>query len=111
MHGSWCFRLLSRLGVLIAGLAPAISAARLNLDSVLRGVRASSGWRSRQALIVFQIALCTVLLAGAGLLARTFTELRGVAAGFDRDHIVTFTANPGLDCHIPPRKPKHFASR
>ena len=91
----------SALAVLIAGLAPAIGTARMNLDSVLRGVRASSGWRSRQVLIVFQIALCTVLLAGAGLLARTFTELRGVPAGFYRDHIVTFTANPGLTAHTP----------
>jgi predicted permease len=90
---------ISALAVLIAGLAPAISAARLNLDSVLRGARSSSGWRSRQLLIVFQIALCTLLLAGAGLLARTFAELRGVSAGFDRDHIVTFTANPGLAAH------------
>jgi predicted permease len=89
----------SALAVLIAGLAPAISAARMNLDSVLRGARASSGWRLRQGLIVFQIALCTVLLAGAGLLARTFAELRSVPAGFDRDHIVTFTANPGLTAH------------
>ncbi len=66
---------VSALATLIAGLAPAVSAARMNLDSVLRGVRASSGWRSRQALIVFQIALCTVLLAGAGLLARTFARI------------------------------------
>ncbi len=87
---------ISAAAVLLAGLAPAISAARMNLDSVLRGARASGGWRGRQALIIFQIALCTMLLAGAGLLARTFAELRTVDAGFDRDHIVTFTANPGL---------------
>jgi predicted permease len=94
---------VSALAVLIAGLGPAVSAARMNLDSVLRGARSSSGWRSRQALIVFQIALCTVLLAGAGLLARTFAELRGVPAGFDRDHIVTFTTNPGLTAHTAPQ--------
>jgi predicted permease len=82
--------------LLLAGLAPAMSAARMSLDSVLRGARASRAWRGRQALIVFQIALCTVLLAAAGLLARTFTDLRSVDPGFDRDRIVTFTANPGL---------------
>jgi predicted permease len=82
--------------LMLAGLAPAMSAARVSLDSVLRGARASRAWRGRQALIVFQIALCTVLLAGAGLLARTFTDLHSVDAGFDRDRIVTFTANPEL---------------
>ncbi len=82
--------------LVLAGLAPAMSAGRVNLDSVLRGVRSSPAWRGRQALIVFQISLCTLLLAGAGLLARTFTQLRSVDIGFDRDHIVTFTANPGL---------------
>ncbi len=82
--------------VILAGLAPAMSAARMNLDAILRGARSSSGWSGRQALIVFQIALCTMLLAGAGLLARTFTELRSVDAGFDREHVVTFTANPAL---------------
>jgi len=82
--------------VVLAGLAPAMSSARTNLDAVLRGARSSSGWRSRQALMVFQIALCTMLLAGAGLLARTFADLRNVDVGFDREHIVTFTANPVL---------------
>lgn len=85
--------------VLLAGLAPAISLARTNLDAVLRGARSASGWHGRQALIVFQIALCTTLLAGAGLLMRTFAQLRGLDAGFDSEHIVTFTANPELESY------------
>jgi predicted permease len=88
---------ISALAVLLCGVAPAASAARMNLDSVLRSVRSSPGWRSRQALIVFQIALCTVLLAGAGLLTRTLAQLRDVPPGFDAAHVVTFTANPSLD--------------
>jgi len=87
--------------VILAGLAPAMSAARMNLDAILRGARSSSGWRGRQALIVFQIGLCTMLLAGAGLLVRTFSELRDVDAGFDRDRIVTFTTSPGLASYTP----------
>ena len=87
---------ISAITVLLFGLAPAIAAARNTLDSVLRGTRSAAGWRGRQALIVFQIALCTVLLAGAGLLVRTFEQLRSVDPGFDRDHLVTFTTDPSL---------------
>ena len=88
--------LISALTVLLFGLAPAMGASRASLDSVLRGARTTGGWRGRRALIVFQIALCTVLLAGAGLLARTFEQLRRVDPGFDSDHLVTFTTVPSL---------------
>jgi predicted permease len=87
---------ISAITVLLFGLAPAIGAARASLDSVLRGSRSTGGWRGRRALIVFQIALCTVLLAGAGLLARTFEQLRHVDPGFDAEHVITFTTVPSL---------------
>jgi len=87
---------ISAVTVVLFGLAPAIAAARITLDSVLRGARSVSGWRGRQALIVLQIALCTVLLAGAGLLVRTFEQLREVDPGFARDRLVTFSADPSL---------------
>ena len=92
---------LSAVTVLLFGLAPAIGASRASLDSVLRGARSSRGWRGRRALIVFQIALCTVLLAGAGLLARTFEQLRRVDPGFDAGHVVTFTVDPSLAGYSP----------
>jgi predicted permease len=70
----------------------------------LRGARSSGGWRGRQAVVVFQIALCTLLLAGAGLLVRTFEQLHGLDAGFDRDHVVTFTADPSLSGYTAPQE-------
>ena len=82
--------------MLLFGLAPALAASRVSLDSVLRGARSSRGGHSRAALVGFQVALCTLLLAGAGLLVRSFQQLHGMDAGFDRDHVVTFTASPGL---------------
>ena len=87
---------ISALTILLFGLAPAVGASRASLDSVLRATRSSGRWRGRSALIVFQIALCTVLLAGAGLLARTFSQLHRVDPGFDADHVVTFTTLPSL---------------
>jgi predicted permease len=89
--------------VLLFGLAPAIAASHVNLDGALRGARASSRSPGRRGLIVFQIALCTVLLSGAALLARSWQRLRTVESGFDRDHIVTFTADPSLAGYTPPQ--------
>jgi predicted permease len=80
--------------VLLFGLAPAVSASRTSLDSILRGARSSRMWRGRQALISVQIALCTLLLAGAGVLLRTFEELHNLNPGFDAEHVVTFTIDP-----------------
>lgn len=82
--------------VLLFGLAPAIAASRTSLDSILRGARSSLTWRGRQALILVQVALCTLLLAGAGLLLRTFERLRDLNPGFDPEHVVTFTIDPPI---------------
>jgi predicted permease len=84
------------VSTLLAGIAPALTVSRTSVDGLLRGVRASSSWRGRQRIVVFQIALCTLLLTAAGLLVRTFEQLQGLDAGFDRDRVVTFTADPSL---------------
>jgi len=87
---------ISTLTALVVGAALALSVSRTRMDTALRGARSSGGWRGRQAILVFQIALCTLLLAGAGLLIRTFDQLQRLDAGLDRDHVVTFTADPSL---------------
>ena len=84
------------LSAILCGLAPAFGAARANLEGLLRGARSRSGWRGRRVLIMAQAALCTLLLAGAGLLVRTFSQLTALNPGFDRDHLITFTVDPGL---------------
>jgi len=78
------------------GLAPAMQASRTAVHDLLRSARASGSWRGRQALVTFEVALCTVLLAGAGLLVRTLEQLQHLDPGFDRDHVVTFTVKPDL---------------
>lgn len=84
------------LTMLLFGLAPAFTASRIDLDAILRGARSTRSGRFRDALVVFQIALCTLLLAAAGLLVRSFRDLRGLNPGFDAAHLVTFTASPGV---------------
>ena len=88
--------LVSALTALLFGMAPALAAARVSLDSVLRGARTAGRWKGRQFLLVVQIALCTLLLAGAGLLVRSFRQLRDMDAGFASAQVVSFTANPSL---------------
>ncbi len=92
---------LSAVTVLLFALAPAIATSRLSLDSVLRGIRASRSRHGRRPLIVLEIALCTVLLTSAALLARTLANLHSVNPGFDQYHIVTFSADPSLAGYTP----------
>jgi putative ABC transport system permease protein len=89
-----CFTLLlSVLVSLLFGLAPAIQATSANLvDGLKEGARGNSdgsGRRLRGALIVSEVALAVVLLAGAGLLVRSFLELQNVSPGFRVRGILT----------------------
>ena len=86
----------SALTAMLFGLGPAIAASRTSLDSVLRGIHATRLWRGRKVLVAFQVAVCTLLLVISGLLAETLEHLDDVNPGFDRDHVVTFTADPSL---------------
>ncbi len=87
---------VSALTALLFGMAPAWAAARVSVDSILRGARSAGGWKGRQVLLVLQIALCTLLLAGAGLLVRSFRQLRDLDPGFASARVVSFTANTYL---------------
>jgi predicted permease len=71
---------------ILTGTLPALSASRVNLIGFLK-----SGWqtgargnrnRLRSALIMGEVAIVVVLLAGAGLLVRSFIKLQQVPVGF-----------------------------
>ena len=53
--------------------------------------------RLRQALIVAEVALSVVLLAGAGLLFRSFMQLQSVDAGFTPQQVLTARLTPSGD--------------
>jgi len=81
---------------LVFGVIPAWHVSRRDLQATLRsGGRGLTGSRHagrvRSALVVGQLALAIVLLAGAGLLMRTFSGLRGVDPGFATADLTTFT--------------------
>ncbi len=80
-------------GVLF-GFAPAIAAARTDLNGALKdrgrgGTGGRSSERLRHVLVVAQVSLAVVLLVGAGLLVRSFRELTTVHLGYDPDHVIT----------------------
>jgi predicted permease len=73
-------------------VVPALRARRLPIASVLRdaGRGATEGisrHAARNALVVAQVALALVLVAGSGLLARSFARLRNVKPGIEADGV------------------------
>ena len=79
----------------IFGLMPARQMLRPDISKTLReggrGVGQRAGnQRARRVLVVAEVALSVVLLAGAGLLIRSFTRLTNVDPGFRTDHSISF---------------------
>ena len=78
---------------LLFGIAPAWHAAKTDLHEVLKqATRASSGARPRlrNGLAAAELALATILLIGAGLLAQSLLRLQHVSLGFQPDRLLTF---------------------
>ncbi|MEX2154641.1 MAG: ABC transporter permease [Gemmatimonadaceae bacterium] len=72
------------------GLAPVFHSARSDISTVLREKAPSrSGSRVRRALVLAQLALSMVLLAGTGLLLGSFVRLMRVDPGFSADGVLT----------------------
>jgi predicted permease len=79
---------------IVFGMAPAITTSRTNLVETFKsdGARSVGSVRSawlRQLLVAAQIALCMLLLVGAGLLVRTIQRMLAVDPGFDSSGVVT----------------------
>ncbi|HEU4585094.1 MAG TPA: ABC transporter permease [Gemmatimonadaceae bacterium] len=80
----------------VFGALPAMQASRLtDVTSRLKeGSRSATGgrewWRARGALVGVEMALAVMLLAGAGLLIRSFVRLVQTDPGFRTEHVLTF---------------------
>ena len=85
---------LSVVTGILFGIVPALKAARPNLTNSIKqgGGGASVGQSSKRfrgALVVTEVALAFVLLAGSGLLIRSFFQMQGDQTGFDSTNVVT----------------------
>ncbi len=76
------------------GLAPALHASKVDLsESLKEGSRGSTEGpkrgRMRRLLVVAEFAIALVLLAGAGLLLKSFARIQDVSPGFDASNVLT----------------------
>jgi len=97
---------LATLTGIVFGLAPALHASKPAPGNMLkesgRGVYTGRN-RMRSALIVSEVALSLMLLAGAGLCVRTFTNLNASAIGVRPDGVVLFAIEPPRLRYTPER--------
>src|SRR5215210_415040 len=85
---------ISALTSIICGLAPALHSSRRDLASSMREVSRSVSGGTRQALlrtilVVAEVALSLMLLAGSSLLIRTFVAMQRTDLGFQPDRLLT----------------------
>lgn len=89
----------SLLTGVIFGLAPALQSVRVDVNQRLKdGARRAGAGVARgrlgSVLVVVEVALALALTVGAGLLIRTFANLRGVEPGFQARDLLTFSIAP-----------------
>jgi predicted permease len=95
--------LLASLGItfltgVLFSLAPVWQSRRVEVNDALkdgsRGTASLSKLRLGRMLVVFQVALSVLLLVGAGLCVKTFTNLRSIPLGFKPEGVLLFTLDP-----------------
>jgi len=106
IHVDWrvifCLAAFTLLTATIAGVFPALRAMSKDVRDNLTGVTSSSSAsanRTREVLVVGQLALTLVFLVGAGLFLRTIHALRQVPLGFTQQNVLTggIILNAGTD--------------
>jgi predicted permease len=92
---------ISLLAGLIFGLAPLVSAVRVPIALALKTSSATAfqekgKFRAGKVVAALQVALCLMLLAGAGLLIRTLRNLEQERLGFHADGLLVFGLSPNV---------------
>jgi putative ABC transport system permease protein len=105
----------SLLTGLLFGVLPALVASRPDLNEALRdGARGTAGrarGRLRAGLVVGEMAAALVLLVGAGLLMRSFANVRAIDPGFIPDSLLTLRMDLPQAKYGEPAKRKEFYRR
>ncbi|HEX3992264.1 MAG TPA: ADOP family duplicated permease, partial [Acetobacteraceae bacterium] len=98
---------------LVAGILPALRLTREDVNEALkqsagRTASDSGGNRTRNALVVAEVAFSLMLLIGAGLLLRSLWALRAVSPGFDPGHVITMDLTVSTNQFTTPRQLDSF---
>ncbi len=106
---------LTLLTGVASGLAPGLTASRVDASEVLkdsaRGSTGPSGLLLRAGLVVAEIALALVLLAGTGLLGRSFLGLMHRKPGLDAGRVLSLTVSLPAKRYDTPAKGWDFFAR
>ncbi len=89
---------LAILTGLVFGVVPALRSARSDAGEALKDAGRTTGQgrglaRARSALVVAEIALAVVMLAGAGLMLRSLWKLQAIDLGFSPENVLTMRVN------------------
>ena len=105
---------ISLLTGIVFGLIPAMQASRLNLqDELKEGTRTAGGTaqhRLRNGLMVSEVALSLVLLAGAGLLMKSLARLLQVNSGFETQNLLATEISAPASRYSDQRRNEVFSS-
>ncbi len=99
---------MAALTAAVFGIGPALATSRLDLDAVLRQSgrgAVAGGRRMRGVLVAVEVALTVVLLVAAGLLLRSYAQLRAVDTGFAPQNLLVARTD------LSPGKYAEFATR
>ncbi|HEY2800499.1 MAG TPA: ABC transporter permease, partial [Chthoniobacterales bacterium] len=104
---------LTILSTLLFGLVPALQVSRTNVnESLQQGAKGSTGGlhgaRTRAALVISQVSLSLLLLAGAGLLIKSFFNLRATDPGFEPARLLTVDFALPRTSYSEPQKQRRF---
>jgi predicted permease len=106
---------IAALSGILFGLAPLRAASRIDPEAALKqSARTASGGRKHRTLenllVVSEMAFALILLAGAGLLMRTFAGLTAIAPGFHPDRVVTAQVSLPYWKYRTPERQREFLS-
>ena len=100
--------------VLLFGVVPALKASRVDLVPTLKDSNTLPIFRRgpslQNLLVITQVALSLLLLAGAGLFVRSLWNLRGIDKGFSGRNVMAFSLNMGLQGYDKGRGANFYAS-
>lgn len=96
----WAILAIALIASVSFGLFPAIQAARMNTNEILKSGESRHGLsaesrRSRNLLLALQIAVAVVILNGALLVVSEYKRLQSLDLGFREENMALITVSPG----------------